>query len=73
VVEEGGRYYLFGEYKADEGNAFGGFACYSSLDLVNWTFERMALPVQPEGLLGPDRIGERPKVRIQRGDEPTYM
>jgi len=62
VVEEGGRYYLFGEYKADEGNAFGGFACYSSLDLVNWTFERMALPVQPEGLLGPDRIGERPKV-----------
>ncbi|MDL2243317.1 family 43 glycosylhydrolase [Bacteroidales bacterium OttesenSCG-928-J19] len=62
IVEENGRYYLFGEYKSNGVNAFYGFSCYSSDDLSNWTFERIVLGVQPEGLLGPDRIGERPKV-----------
>lgn len=62
IIKEGGRYYLFGEFKQDHGNAFAGFSCYSSADLANWTFETMALPVQPDGRLGPDRVGERPKV-----------
>lgn len=62
IVEEDGRYYLFGEWKSDTTNAFPGFACYSSTDLVNWTFERVALPLQESGLLGPNRVGERPKV-----------
>ncbi len=62
IVREGDRYYLFGEYKNDHGNAFNGFSCYSSTDLINWTFERIALPVQADGRLGPDRVGERPKV-----------
>ncbi len=62
LVKEGGRYYLFGEFKRDHGNAFAGFSCYSSLDLANWKFESIALPVQPDGPLGPDRVGERPKV-----------
>ena len=38
IVEENGRYYLFGEYKSDKSNAFPGFSCYSSDDLVNWKF-----------------------------------
>ena len=62
LIKEGGRFYLFGEIKEDHGNAFAGFSCYSSTDLANWTFERIALPVQPDGRLGPDRVGERPKV-----------
>ncbi|HKP08047.1 MAG TPA: family 43 glycosylhydrolase [Microbacterium sp.] len=62
IVEESGRYYLFGEYKTDDENRFIGFSCYSSPDLVTWTFERLVLGPQPDGLLGPDRIGERVKV-----------
>lgn len=62
LVHEGGRFYLFGEYKTDDENRFVGFSCYSSPDLVNWHFERLALPPQAEGLLGPGRIGERVKV-----------
>lgn len=62
IVEDGGKYWLFGEYKSDESNAFPGFGCYSSTDLVNWKFERVVLPVQKDGILGPDRVGERVKV-----------
>jgi hypothetical protein len=62
LLEEDGLYYLFGEYKTDDKNAFVGFSCYSSPDLATWTFERLVLPQQPDGLLGPDRIGERVKV-----------
>ncbi|MBD1424715.1 family 43 glycosylhydrolase [Sphingobacterium arenae] len=62
IIKEGDRYYLFGEFKTDSANVFNGFACYSSTDLYNWTFECMALPVQEEGKLGPNRVGERPKV-----------
>ena len=62
IVEEDGRYYLFGEWKSDKSNAFPGFSCYSSDDLVNWKFENVVLRVQPDGILGPNRVGERVKV-----------
>ena len=62
IVFHDGRYYLFGEFKTDDENVFNGFSCYSSTDLVTWRFERLALPPQTDGLLGPDRIGERVKV-----------
>ncbi len=62
IIKEGNLYYLFGEYKSDTANVFTGFSCYSSPDLVNWKFEKIVLPVQPEGLLGPNRVGERVKV-----------
>jgi hypothetical protein len=62
IVKDKDRYYLFGEYHTDTSNAFAGFSCYSSADLYNWKFERMALPVQNSGKLGPNRVGERPKV-----------
>lgn len=62
VIADGGRFYMFGECKTDTTNAFTGFSCYSSPDLADWTFEGIALGVQPDGLLGPDRVGERPKV-----------
>ena len=62
IVKDHGKYYLFGESKSDHSNAFAGFSCYSSDDLTNWKFERMALPLQKDGLLGPNRVGERVKV-----------
>lgn len=62
IVKENGRYYLFGERHDDSTNAFVGFNCYSSADLYNWAFERIALLQQPSGKLGPNRVGERPKV-----------
>lgn len=62
IVRDGHRYYLFGDYKSDERNAFSGFSCYSSPDLVNWKFECIALDVQKDGMLGPNRVGERVKV-----------
>lgn len=62
VVEGDGKYYLFGEYKTDDVNKFVGFSCYESDDLVHWHFDGLALEPQESGLMGPDRIGERPKV-----------
>ena len=62
IVRDNGRYYLFGERHSDTSNAFTGFNCYSSTDLCNWKFESIALPLQPSGKLGPNRVGERPKV-----------
>ncbi len=46
----------------DDSNAFAGFNCYSSKDLYNWKFERIALPVQKSGKLGVNSVGERVKV-----------
>lgn len=62
IVRDSGRYWLFGEYKSDSTNAFPGFGCYSSDDLATWRFERIVLPVQKDGILGPSRVGERVKV-----------
>jgi len=62
LVQEKGRYYLFGEAHTDTSNVFAGFNCYSSADLYNWTFERVALSAQRTGKLGLKRVGERAKV-----------
>ena len=75
IVKENGRYYLFGERHDDTSNAFVGFNCYSSVDLYNWKFERIALPQQQSGKLGPKRVGERPKVMKcpSTGEYVMYM
>lgn len=62
IIKENGKYYIFGEFKTDSINDFKGFSCYSSPDLANWTFERIALGEQKNGRLGPETVGERPKV-----------
>ncbi len=75
LLQEKGKYYLFGEYKTDSINKFIGFSCYSSSDLVNWRFERLVLSPQNEGILGPNRIGERVKVMRcpSTGEYVMYM
>jgi hypothetical protein len=62
IIKDKGKFYLFGEAHSDTGNAFAGFNCYSSKDLYNWKFERVALPVQKSGKLGVNSVGERVKV-----------
>lgn len=62
IVKDNNRFYMFGEAHSDTSNAFVGFNCYSSEDLQSWKFESIALPQQVGGKLGPNRVGERPKV-----------
>jgi hypothetical protein len=62
IVRDGGKYYMFGEFKTDSANVFTGFSCYSSTDLADWHFEGIAFSQQKDGRMGPDRVGERPKV-----------
>lgn len=75
IIKDGDKYYLFGEAHTDTSNAFVGFNCYSSADLYNWKFESVALPLQPSGKLGPNRVGERPKVMKSpiTGEYVMYM
>ena len=62
IIRDGGKYYLFGEYKTDSANVFMGFSCYSSENLSDWSFEGIAFNQQTDGRMGPKRVGERPKV-----------
>jgi len=62
IIRDGDRYYMFGEYKTDSANVFTGFSCYSSEDLSTWRYEGIAFGRQNDGRMGPDRVGERPKV-----------
>jgi hypothetical protein len=75
IIKDKGKYYLFGEAHSDTSNAFAGFNCYSSRDLYNWKFESIALPPQPAGKLGPNRVGERVKVmkNPQSGEYFMFM
>jgi len=75
IVKEDDLYYLFGECHTDTSNVFIGFNCYSSTDLMNWKFEKMVLPVQTNGFLGPNRVGERVKVMKcpETGEFVMYM
>ena len=73
-----GTYYWYGEYKGDSTYRLpevttwecwradaGGGSCYSSRDLVNWTFEGLVLPStpdDPQSDLHPSQVIERPKV-----------
>ncbi|KAM0330127.1 hypothetical protein ACHAQA_004300 [Verticillium albo-atrum] len=60
--EVDGTYYMIGEDKT-EGTYFQNVNCYSSKDLVEWSYEGALLSRTTEaGDLGPQRIVERPKV-----------
>lgn len=49
VLFHNDKYYWFGEHKGENSNAaLVGVTCYSSSDLYNWTFEKIALPVSED-------------------------
>jgi len=64
IIKVCDTFYLHGEYFSNTStdNNFRGFAMYSSKNLSTWTYEKMILPQQPSGLLGPNRKGERPHI-----------
>jgi hypothetical protein len=78
ITKVGSTYYWFGEDKTGEssGNAFfQNVPCYSSTDLLHWTFVNNVLTRQASGDLGPNRIIERPKViyNSSTGQYVMYM
>jgi hypothetical protein len=64
IIKEGDTYYMHGEYflSTTTDNDFNGFSMYSSKDLATWKWEKMILPQQADGDLGPKRKGERPHI-----------
>ena len=69
INKVGDTFYYSGEYFVysasatyETNNSFHGFSMYSSHDLVSWKFEKLILPQQPSGELGPNRNGERPHI-----------
>ncbi|PMD45579.1 carbohydrate-binding module family 35 protein [Hyaloscypha variabilis F] len=61
IVEVDNVFYQIGENKLN-GSAFQSINCYSSTDLVQWTFVNELLTLQASGDLGPNRVVERPHV-----------
>ncbi|KAF6815910.1 glycosyl hydrolase family 43 protein [Colletotrichum musicola] len=62
IIEENGVYYMIGEEKTG-GASFQAVNCYSSTNLIEWSFEGQLISRTEEaGDLGPNRIIERPKV-----------
>ncbi|CZS97611.1 probable glycosyl hydrolase family 43 protein [Rhynchosporium agropyri] len=61
IIEVNNVFYLIGENKLN-GSAFQSLNCYSSTDLVTWTFVNEVLSLQSSGDLGPNRVVERPHV-----------
>lgn len=61
ILQVNGVFYLIGENKLD-GSSFQSINCYSSKDLVSWTFVNKVLTLQTSGDLGPNRVVERPHV-----------
>ncbi len=77
ILYHNGKYYWYGEYKKGETilpdwatwecyrTDVTGVGCYSSPDMVNWTFEGIVLPAVPDDKshdLHPSKVLERPKV-----------
>lgn len=71
ILEYNGTWYWYGEHKGNP-NCSGttrvdviGISCYSSEDLMNWNYEGLALEADkhnPNSMIAPDKVCERPKV-----------
>lgn len=71
VIKVNSTYYLIGEDHSTS-NSFSGINCYSSPDLVNWTFVADILPPQSSGDLVSTAVIQRPKV-IYNSSTRTYV
>ncbi|KAI0165262.1 carbohydrate-binding module family 35 protein [Hypoxylon sp. FL1284] len=74
LIKVDGLYYLVGEDKTG-GSAFQNINCYSSPDLVEWTYVGALLSRGSSGDLGPNRVVERPKLLFNEatGKYVLYM
>ncbi len=71
IIKVADTYYWIGENKTNGANFYAN-SCYSSTDLVTWTFVNNTLSVGASGDLGPNRIIERPKI-IYNSSTKTYV
>lgn len=67
-----GVYYLIGENHLN-GSTFNSINCYSSTDLVSWSFVNKLLWLQTSGNLDPHRMVERPHVLCNTGTGKLVM
>ncbi|PGG99989.1 hypothetical protein AJ79_08351 [Helicocarpus griseus UAMH5409] len=61
IIKVAETFYMIGEDKT-EGSAFHNINCYSSTNLVEWSYVGALLTRGESGDLGPNRVVERPKV-----------
>lgn len=88
ILYHNGKYYWYGEYKKGETvlpewatwecyrTDVTGVGCYSSPDMVDWTFEGIVLPAVPDDSshdLHPSKVLERPKVVYNAGTGKFVM
>ncbi|KAF1943383.1 Arabinanase/levansucrase/invertase [Clathrospora elynae] len=71
IVKVGAKYYWIGEDKTN-GTAFINVNCYSSTNLVEWSYEGALLSRSASGDTGPNRVIERPKVMFNKQTN-TYV
>jgi len=71
LIKVGSTYYWVGEDHSTA-NSFSGLNCYSSTDLVTWTFVNDVLPVQSSGLLTSAAVVQRPKI-LYNAATSTYV
>ncbi|EKD18875.1 uncharacterized protein L3040_005098 [Drepanopeziza brunnea f. sp. 'multigermtubi'] len=71
IIQVDSVYYMIGENKLN-GSAYQSINCYSSTDLVSWTFVNEVLELENDGDLGPNRVVERPHV-IFNEETGTYV
>ncbi|KAK9577198.1 hypothetical protein V6Z96_007405 [Aspergillus fumigatus] len=72
IIQVGSTYYWIGENKLN-GSAFQSINCYSSENLVEWTYVGELLSRQSSGDLGPNRVVERPKVLYNEATRKYVM
>ncbi|KAH9892382.1 galactan 1,3-beta-galactosidase [Xylariomycetidae sp. FL2044] len=72
IIQDGSTYYMIGEDKTD-GSSFQNINCYSSTNLVEWTYVGALLSRTESGDLGPNRVVERPKVIYNDGTGQYVM
>jgi hypothetical protein len=71
LIKVGSTYYWVGEDHSTA-NSFSGLNCYSSTDLVTWTFVNNVLPVESSGLLTSAVVVQRPKI-LYNAASSTYV
>ncbi|KAG9080430.1 hypothetical protein FRC06_006599, partial [Ceratobasidium sp. 370] len=71
IIKVDDTFYWVGEDKTG-GWPFSGINCYSSKNLVEWTFVKAIFTLQTKGEFGPGRVVERPKI-IYHSANKTYV
>jgi len=66
MIKVGNTYYWFGEDRSQNNSEFININCYSSTDLVHWTFRNHALTQQASGDLGRSQQWELPAHHLLR-------